>query len=345
MQRYAAVVLLMMAAFSLPAQTRPKNIILIIGDGMGTVHIDWAAELRKEDFRIGRLPVSGLSRTASSDRAVTDSAAGATALATGVRTKYEALAIDPKGKPLETLLEIAEKRGKATGLVTTAAFFDATVAAFAAHSDHRRNYADILGQIVTREIEVIAGGGLERLGKPEIPTASELAKRGGYTLISDPTLLADAPAGRVLAVFPTERRDADIKGARLADLTRWAIGRLQDDPDGFLLVVEHEGTDSASHNNDSELVRAALISIDEAVGVAADFAAGNGDTLVLVTADHETGGLRGTETKLGRPRYEWSTTDHTAAPVAVFAAGPGSERFSGFQLNIDVGRKLIELFR
>jgi alkaline phosphatase len=339
--RSLAAVLLLTA---LPALSQePKNIILLIGDGLGPVHVDWAAELRKGDFRIATMPVAGLARTASLNRAVTDSAAGATALATGQRVEYEAVSMTAAGEPLPTILERAEQQGMATGLVTTSYFYDATPAAFAAHSPHRRNYADIAQQMVSREIDVIAGGGLLELGKEGLPSAEDLAAGGGYTLITDAAALAGGTGPRILALFPTERRNADFAGAKLADLTRWAISRLAGNPKGFVLIVEHEGIDSASHNNDSELLRAALTSLDEAVGAALDFAAGRSDTLVLVTGDHETGGLRGTETKSGRPRYEWSTTDHTASPVPVFASGPGAAAFAGFHLNTEVGARLMGL--
>jgi alkaline phosphatase len=338
--------LLLAFAMSAGAQQQPRNIILFIGDGMGPAHVAWASQIRKDQFQIGRLPVIGVLTTAAFDRAVTDSAASATALAAGVLTKKGALSVDSEGKPVETLLELAEKKGKASGLVTTAYFWDATPAAFAAHAaDRYERQHEIAKQMMGKGVELIAGGGLDRLGSDGFPSVTEFAARAGYNLIVEPTTLGEEPAEPLLAVFKSKKSDADFDAARLPQLTAWAIERLRKDPDGFLLVVEHEGTDSGSHNNDRDVVRDSLTSLDEAVGIAMQFAAGRDDTLVIVTADHETGGLRLSETLTGRPRIEWSTTDHTAAPVLFFAGGPGAATLSGFQPNHEFGRKLQELLK
>lgn len=326
------------------AVAQPKNVILLIADGMGPAHVTVTMSLRGEQFRMGRIPVIGLATTQCADRAVTDSAAGATALATGAKTNYETLSLDPKtGQPLVTVLEQAEKRGKATGLVTTAAFWDATPAAFAAHAKHRAERPDIARQILTSGVDVIAGGGFQALGTNGFPAFAELAALGKYTGITTRAELDASKGTRLLAVFPSQERDLDHPEAPLPVLAAWAIDRLDDDPEGFFLVIEHEGTDSGSHQNQTPDVRKALISFDEAVGVALDFAKNRGDTLVVVTADHETGGLRLSETKqLARMRLEWSTTDHTATVVPVFAFGPGAAAFAGMQDNTDVGRKLMD---
>lgn len=328
-----------------PAATRPavpKNIILMIADGSGLAHFTVAKTVRAEQFRIGTMPVVGLHTTACADRAVTDSAAGATTFATGFKTKYEMLSLDPvTGAPMETVLERAEKAGKATGLVTTADFWDATPAAFAAHAEHRYGEG-VREQMVQHGIEVIAGGGLQKFGKDGTPSFADFAKTYGYTGITTREELDAARGPRLLAVFPGQVREADFSEVRLPDLARWAIDHLDDDPDGFFLLIEHEGTDGASHQNNAADLRSALASFDEAVGVALDFAAGRGDTLVIVTGDHETGGLRISETKLARPRQEWSTTDHTATAIPIFAYGPGCTAFGMFQDNTDVGKNLLK---
>lgn len=331
---------LLLAATAAP---QPKNVILLIADGMGPAHVTVTMNVRGEQFRMGTIPVVGLATTQCADRAVTDSAAGATALATGEKTNYETLSLDPKtGQPMVTVLERAETRGKATGLVTTAAFWDATPAAFAAHAKHRSERAEIARQIVTSGVDVIAGGGLQALVAIGLPPLAELAALGKYAGITTRAELDAVRASRVLAVFPSQERDLDHPDAPLPVLAAWAIDRLEDDPEGFFLVIEHEGTDSSSHQNQTQDVRKALTSFDEAVGVALDFARKRGDTLVVVTADHETGGLRLSETKqLARMRMEWSTTDHTATVVPVFAYGPGAAAFAGLQDNTDVGKKLL----
>lgn len=327
---------------------QPKNVILLIADGTGPAHMTVARHLRGDQFRIGTMPVVGLATTQCADRAVTDSAAGATALATGFKTNYETVSLDPKtGVALETVLERAEKAGKATGLVTTAYFWDATPAAFAAHAKHRHD-PGIDRQVLSSGVDVVAGSGLEDFQKDKVsPELEKIAADTGFTVIATRAQLDASPLDlskgtKLLAVFPWQPRNVDAPEAPLPVLAKWAIDRLADDPQGFFLMIEHEGTDSSSHQNQTPEVRKSLISFDEAVGVALDFAQKRGDTLVVVTADHETGGLRLTETKqLARLRLEWSTTDHTATAVHVFAYGPGSAAFAGFQDNTDVGKKLL----
>jgi alkaline phosphatase len=324
------------------ASQAPKNVILLVADGAGPAHFTVARSLRGESFRIGTMPVVGLHTTHCADRAVTDSAAGATALATGFKTNYEMVSVDPKTlAPLPTVLEQAEKRGKATGLVTTSNFWDATPAAFAAHAKHRHD-AGIDVQMLRSGAEIIAGTGLEDFSNEVSPDQMKIAAENGYTIVNTRAQLDTARGAKLLAYFPYQERNRDVPEAPLPVLAKWAIEHLKDDPDGFFLLIEHEGTDSASHQNNHPDVRKALTSFDEAVGVALDFAKQRGDTLVVVTADHETGGMRVSETKTtSRWRIEWSTGDHTASAVPVFAYGPGAAAFAGFQDNTDVGRKLL----
>lgn len=352
MFRLTAATLLFVCAVTTAAQTSskpaetPRNIIVFISDGAGPAHYTAAKNLRGADFNIGRMPVLGLVTTRCADRNITDSAAGATAIATGIKVNYEAVSLDPAGVALPTVLELAEKRGKATGLVTTAKFYDATPAAFAAHVKHRGESAEIVSQMLRAGIEVIAGSGLTSLETAKLTYLPVQAETQGYTYVTTRAELdAAAGASRVLAVFPEQTRDVDFPGAPLPVLTRFALDRLSREKKGFFLMVEHEGTDSSSHQNNTADLNASLASFDTAVGVALEFAAANGDTLVIVTADHETGGMRITETKSGRFRVEWSTTDHTAMPVPVFAFGPGSAAFAGFYDNTDTGKKLLALVR
>lgn len=335
---------MILAAILLAATAaQPKNVILLVADGAGPGHFTVARNLRGADFRIGTMPVVGLHTTQCADRAVTDSAAAATALATGFKTNYEMVSVDPKTlAPLPTVLEAAEKRGKATGLVTTSNFWDATPAAFAAHAKHRHDPGIDL-QMLRSGAEIIAGTGLEDFSNEVSPDQMKIATENGYTIVNTRAQLDAAKGAKLLAYFPFQARNLDVPEAPLPVLAKWAIEHLQDDPDGFFLLIEHEGSDSSSHQNNQVDVRKALTSFDEAVGVALDFAQKRGDTLVVVTSDHETGGLRISETKTtSRWRIEWSTGDHTATGVPVFAYGPGAAAFAGFQDNTDVGKKLFD---
>ncbi len=339
MWRAFLLLLLSTAAF---AQS-PKNIILLVGDGMGPAHVTAARNARGAEFNIGRMPVIGLMMTACADRAVTDSAAAATALATGFKANYEAVGIDATGAAKTTVLEVAEKAGKSTGVVTTAYFYDATPSAFAAHVKHRSEHVAIAKQMFASGADLIVGSVLDSFTKDGGPSARDLATEAGIAVVTTRAEIDSSNAARVLALFPGQPRDGDFAEAPLPDLARSAIARLSKNPKGFFLLIEHEGIDSSSHQNNRVDATTSLTSFDTAVGVALDFAQKSGDTLVIVTGDHETGGLRISETKLGNWRMEWSTGDHTAVSIPVFAYGPGAASFAAFMDNTDVGRKLLEL--
>ena len=348
--RVRLFVLLAFLATSLFAQQQqqtPRNVILIIGDGMGTAHVTAMRHHRAADFQLGRMNVMGLQTTTSADRYVTDSAAAASSLATGVKVNYEAVSVDPKsGAPLPTVLEAAEKAGKASGIVTTAQFFDATPAAFAAHVPHRRQgtaFVDIVNQMLGSGADVIIGTGANELAKTGMPSLAELATKHGYSFATTRAQLDAAAGAKLLAVFPEQTRDLDVPDAPLPALARTALARLRGHAKGFFLMIEHEGIDSSSHQNNVPDLIASLKSFDETVGVALDFAAANPGTLVLVTGDHETGSLRISETRSGRIRLEWATIEHTATAIPVFAFGPGANAFGGVYDNTDIGKRLIEI--
>ncbi|MCI0570736.1 MAG: alkaline phosphatase [Myxococcaceae bacterium] len=321
----------------------PRNVVLLVGDGMGPSHFTAARLLRGDAFEAGRFPVTGLVSTRSASSLVTDSAASATAMATGMKARNHTVSVDAEGKPLTTLLELAEGQGKSSGLVTTTFFWDATPAAFAAHVRSREEGPAIVQQILGSEVDVIAGGGAELFGKEGMPELVNTATQHGWSLVVEPSALPSAPVTKALAVFPTQTNDGDVPGARLPDLARWALERLSNDPDGFFLVVEHEGTDRSSHQNAPDDLGASLRSFDEAVGVVADFARTRGDTLVLVVGDHETSGLRVVTDAAGALTLEFSSKQHTGTLVPLFALGPGAERFSGLYENSDIARKVKAL--
>ncbi|HLT90432.1 MAG TPA: alkaline phosphatase [Woeseiaceae bacterium] len=333
------------SAVSRPAADEaPGGIVLVVGDGMGAAHFTLARLLRGEDYRIGTMPEVGLVATHAVDTLVTDSAAAATAFATGVKTVKGAIGTDPSGAPVETVLEAAEARGLATGLVTTTVFVDATPAAFAAHAQSRAELGVIAQHMLSRGIEVIAGTGLERFGRDGWPEVDELARDNGYRPARNAAELAVAGSAEepVLAILPSADMDAQSPEATLADLATWTLERLARNPAGFFLLVEHEGTDTASHRNRSAGFRKSVVELDEAVGAVLDFARRRGDVLVIVVGDHETGGLQVAGTP-GAPELVWRDDYHSGEAVPIFAEGPGAAAFGRFIDNTDVGRTLREL--
>lgn len=343
--RKLLLLLSLVATLSSSAADLPKNVILLIGDGMGPVHFSVARRERAAAFRIGTMPVIGMSATQSLDRAVTDSAAAASAMATGEKTidagVSVAVAEDGTVTNRETVLERARKGGKATGLVTTTAFFDATPAAFAAHAVKRGDFELIVPQMLRSGADVILGSGASAFGTERLRPLAELTAGTGFTVVGSRAELEATKAPQVLGVFASQPRDVDNPEVPLPFLAQWAITRLSGDPDGFFLMIEHEGTDSSSHQNNAADLIKSLKSFDEAVGVALDFAQGRKDTLVVVTGDHETGAFRISETRTGRWRYEFTTVDHTGVAVPIFAYGPGSAAFGKFIENSDLGKLLL----
>lgn len=322
----------------------PKTIILLIADGAGSAHFTVGRLMRGPAFQIGRLTSTGLvAASPLEDSIVTDSAAAATAYATGVRTKYRYVGVDGAGTPHMTALELAEKKGKSTGLVTTANFWDATPAAFAAHTPSRYATDVIIGQMLASGAEVIIGGGAARFGVEGRASADAVANVAGYSLGRTAAELTAARGERILGVFPTDPEEVDFPGAPLPLLARFAIDRLSTDPDGFFLMVEHEGTDGASHKNMTDKFIASMVSFDETVGVALDYAESRPEVLIIVTSDHETGGLRIHPEKGMEMQLAWGTKGHTGEAVPIFAKGPGAELFSGFLDAHEVGRRIHKL--
>ena len=339
MRKFIVFLLFATSGYAAP---RPKNVILVVGDGMGPAHVTAARWLLGDKLQLLRMPHVALMSTHCADEAVTDSAAAASAFATGEKTNYHAISVDAEGKPRTTVVEVAHASGKATGLVTTTDFWDATPAAFAAHAKERYDdAASILRQMVASGADVIIGGGIDTLGKNNLPALDELKKSDRAVVVSVAELQATS-APRVLGVMQRQDDDLEDPKAPLATLAKWAIDRLSKDPDGFFLMIESEGIDSSSHTNYTPHVRSALQQYDAALGVALDFAAARNDTLVIAVGDHETGGLRifqGRDRK--RWRLEWSTVEHTGTSIPLFAFGPGAETFHGYIDNTDVGKALL----
>ncbi|MGY1643526.1 alkaline phosphatase [Geodermatophilus sp. SYSU D00703] len=323
----------------------PRSVVLVVGDGMGAAHRE-AARLDQEGpagrLAMDALPVAGEQTTAPDDPGtdVTDSAAAATAWATGVRTRNGAISVGPAGEPLTPLGVEAAGAGLATGLVTTSEVTDATPAAFFSTTPDRDAHGEIARQYLQGTgPSVVLGGGGDRWADL-IGSAQER----GVTLVRDRAGLAPAGGDRLLGLFAGGALYEDPAGPSLAEMTAAALARLSADPDGFFLLVEEEGVDEAGHENAGDRLLAAMRSLDDAVQVVRDHVTTHPDTLLVVAGDHETGGLTvevggapagpddGPFPVAGTPGtfvLRWRTQGHTGAPTPVTAEGPGSERLAG----------------
>jgi len=276
-----------------------KNVIFLIGDGMGLAQLSLAEFIYNTELNMMSMPYTGLVITRSNSNAITDSAAAGTALSTGYKTNNGMIAMTPDKKPVETLLEKAEKLGKKTGMVTTTAITHATPATFTAHVEKRYFQKDIAKMQAESDFEVLLGGGSKYMEKNY-----NIAKKNGFEIVNTSKELMNVKSDKVMGIFHESHMnyslDRTADEPSLALMTRKAIDILSKDNDkGFFLVVEGGRIDHAAHSNDPVGVLYDTVAFDKAVGEALSFAKLNRDTLVVVTADHETGGLG-----LGRKGYD-----------------------------------------
>lgn len=326
----------------------PKNIILLIGDGMGTSQVYAGYTAKKGVMNITGMPVTGFSVTNSASNYITDSGAGGTALSTGVKTKNGSIGVDVDGKPLKTILEMAEDKGLSTGLVSTSAVTHATPASFIAHTPSRSKYEVIAFDFLHTDIDVFIGGGYNHFARraDSLNLIDSLTARG-YFIARDLKDVDVPSTQRLAALLADEHMPSMIKGRgeMLPDATELALKMLKRNKKGFFIMIEGSMIDWAAHDNDAESIVKETVDFDNAVGKALQFAVKNGETLVIVTADHETGGLgiNGGNLETGEIVAAFTSKDHTATMVPVFAYGPGAERFTGVQQNTDIFKKCVQL--
>lgn len=251
-----------------------------------------------------KMPETGIMMTSSTE-GVTDSAAAGTAMATGYKVYNGAVAMDKNGAELDSVLDFAELRGKATGIISTNTVTDATPATFAASVKDRGMGGEIAKQILENDVEVVLGGGREDFMEEE--AGEDLiakAKKMGYQYVSDKTQMEKVlPVnGKLLGLFNDsymnylqDREELNSNEPNLLEMTKKAVEVLSEDEDGFFLMAEGARIDHAAHAADVPGVVAETLDFDNAVKYAVDFAKENGDTLVVVTADHETLGFSVTE--------------------------------------------------
>jgi alkaline phosphatase len=344
------------AAASLPPLTgRPRNVILFIGDGMGVGHVSAAGLLLDSPgapIAMTSLAELGLMQTWAANNLATDSAASGTAIATGFKTNRKLVGKLADGRAVRNIFEAARVRGLATGIITTSGLVDATPACFTAHVDSRDDFDSILEQMLASGTEILVGGDFSYYRKARhhrryqemLADLESLAARRGYTVVRDREALASCEPPLV-GLFPPRPQGPPAHGPPLAVTLRRAVELLGNDPEGFMLLVESEVIDETGHVNDIAGSMAALRELDEAVATALELTRGRDDTLVIVTADHDTGTLALVDGDYaeGRTVVRWATGEHSAQWVPVFASGPGSGLFAGLLDNTDLSPRIARL--
>lgn len=327
---------------------KPKNIIFLIGDGMATAQIYAALTVKKDNLNIAKFRCIGFHKSYSASDYITDSAAGGTAFSTGTKTKNGCLAVDSTLKVLPTILEMAEEKGLATGLVSACAVTHATPASFIAHVGSRGNYEEIAPWYLKTDIDVFIGGGLKYFNarKDSINLIDKLLAKQ-YQVITSLNQLDNVKSGKLAGLLYADHppKMSEGRGDMLAKSSTKAISLLEKNKKGFFMMIEGSQIDWAGHDNNSDYLINEMLDFDGVVGLVLDYAKKNGETLVVVTGDHETGGLTltGGNWNDGKFTAKYSTTDHSAVMVPVFAFGPGAEEFMGFMENTDIFVKFKKL--
>jgi alkaline phosphatase len=356
---------------------RARSIILMIGDGMGAAQIEaarWWQVGPDGALTMDTLSVQdGWSRTDALFGQTTDSAAAVTAMATGQKTANGYLSVDAEGQPLTTILEMAQAAGKAVGLVTSVPLAHATPAGFAAHNRNRNQYMPIAEDMYEAGVDVLLGGGaghflpyqttcscgwsgLRTDGRDLVVEAESI----GYVFACDTQGLEEidtSSVNRLLGLFANEEMSRPLRPS-LAEMTRVAIEILSRDPDGFFLMVEGGLIDWVCHSNEAEESIELTLGFDAAVGEALEYVRDTGDTLLIVTADHETGGMSVTTESSHYLREDgpfqapdgrlffvnWLHTYHTDADVPVRAEGPFAALLSGTYENTHIFDVMVEAY-
>lgn len=347
-----------------PKNETPKNIIILIGDGMGISQMSSAyyfQEDEKKEPNFSRFPIVGLSRTSSAKEKITDSAAGATAISCGEKSYNGAIAVDVDEKPIETILEFLGQKDFTTGLISTSSITHATPASFFAHAKSRHMAKEIAAQMPESEVDFFAGGGLNYFldEGEEIDVISKLHANGFVTnvdcLLKPKQLKEDSKYGFLLAKDAMPKMSKG-RGDFLTNATDLALNYFDLKERPFFMMVEGSQIDWGGHANDADYLIQETLDFDKMIGLVLDYAEKEGNTLVIVTADHETGGFtlaaeekkvpfRGTQSDYKSIEPRFSTGGHSATMVPVLAYGPGAEAFSGIYQNTEIHAKIMKLLR
>ncbi|MCK5774592.1 MAG: alkaline phosphatase [Bacteroidales bacterium] len=330
------------------ANAEIHNVILMIGDGMGVSQVFAAMSANNDELYIQYAKHIGFQKTKCTDKFTTDSAASGTALATGSKTTYRTIGLDENGKEVKSILEIASENGKATALVACAKITHATPAAFIAHVPIRSQYEDIATFFISDELDVFIGGGLDDFNKREdakslIPQLEEK----GFQVVTTPESLNEIKSGKIAGLLATGHIDRyPTRGEFLVESTKKALEILSQDKEGFFMMVEGSQIDWACHDNDVGYVIREMLDFDRTVGEVLKFAEKDGHTLVIITGDHETGGMsvQNVDLEKGEVEARFTTGGHSSVMLPVFAYGPGADLFLGIYENTAIFDKMMTAF-
>jgi alkaline phosphatase len=353
MYLFRSTILYFLFSLALTSQTqaqkknKPDNIIFIIGDGMGLTQVSLLyTDNTRTNFE--RFTTTGLVKTSSTTHKITDSAAGATAYSTGKKTYNYAIGMDRDTIPATNITELLKSRGFTIGIVVTSSITHATPASFYAHVANRNMEEEIASQLISSKIDYIAGGGIKFFTqrKDGINLLDTLNAKGYETILKgEPDKLSKDKPKVILLANNGMPAMSEGRGKYLSDYTQKALDFLKEKRKPFFLLIEGSQIDWAGHNNDSKYLLEEMKDFDQMLERIFDFRKKNPKTLVIVTADHETGGLSlaPISKDYNKLQYQFTTTEHTSTMVPVFAIGPGAENFSGIMENTDIHTKILKV--
>ena len=328
---------------------KPKNVILMVGDGMGISQITAGIYSSDKKLSIESFPVIGLHKSHASNDLITDSAAGATAFACGVKTYNGAIGVGPDSVAVETILEKAESKGMATGMVSTSTIVHATPASFIAHQPSRKMYEAIAADFLKTDIDFFIGGGkkfFDRRETDERNLYKELEAKGYYIsdYFSEDLKDVKIPMNKKFGYLTSDKDPLPVSQGRtyLKAASNMAMNYLnRKSPEGFFLMIEGSQIDWGGHANDANYIITEMLDFDRTIAQVLKFAEQDGETLVIVTADHETGGFSINKGSNRDSLVTAFTTDyHTADLIPVFAYGPGASAFAGVYQNTAIFEKM-----
>ena len=329
-----------------PEPPKAMNVIYMIGDGMALPQVYAAMLASHEKMTFSQFPYIGVVDTHSASNDITDSAAGGTALASDHKTKNGMVGMNPDTIPVKTMLEVFAEQGKETGIVVSSYVTHATPATFYAKVPKRSKYEDIAMQMAESEnINLIIGGGMKHFNqrKDSINLVERMENELGWK-VYDTLADVDVTCKKYAVLADNDHMPhAAERGDFLPSAVKTALRTLDDAENGFFLMVEGSQIDFACHANDSTWMMDEMLDFDYAIKVALDYAKEKGNTLVVVTADHETGGLTlpDPQGKYTNVVFDYSTGSHTCLPVMVYAYGPGAEQFTGWMQNTALKAKIL----
>ena len=319
------------------SDAQPQNIILMIGDGNGLAQISSAMIANRGELSMTGLKNIGLVKTSSDDDLVTDSAAAGTAMGTGTKTNNRAIGTDPQMQPLTNLVEVVSKKGYLTGIITTDAIYGATPSAFYAHRVERDDTPGLVQDLKESELDFfIAGGENQKKSIEEVFTTRSLET---FKEFAGPT-----------GIYIGDNKAPSMSNGR-GNVLPMAVAKslkvLEAKQEPFFMMVEGAQIDNGGHSNSTSDIVQEMLDFDQAVAEALKFADKNKNTLVVITADHETSGfgIMGGSTQDGSVQGGFLTVDHTGIMVPLFAYGPKAQNFNGVYENTDVFGKILELLK